>query len=183
MPFPNYIHALSGLYQEYEDEAEALILNPGASHDDIALLEQALDASLEVSLKDAWLCADGCDNTLFARAGYLTGYTFLSVQEALAQREGMRQREKQYAEYAEPKPRDERIKDGWFQSGWLPFASFGGATLLLMADYSPASGQPGQIIAFSHDPDQIEYVSDGFERFLESSWQQISEDPEEFLCY
>ena len=88
----------------------------------------------------------------------------------------------QYEGYVEEKPRDQRIRPGWFHDGWLPFAGFGGGILLLIQDYSPTEeGNIGQIIAFTHDPDEISYVAPDFQTFLHHSLSSIKEDPEEFL--
>ena len=52
--------------------------------------------------------------------------------------------------------------------------------ILLIADHSP-SGQCGQIIAFSHDPDTISYVCTDFATLLEQSLATIREHPEDCL--
>ena len=89
---------------------------------------------------------------------------------------------RQYDGYEQEQPRDPRICSGWYQAGWLPFAAFSAPDLLLIADHSPtASGQCGQIIAFSHDPDTISYVCTDFATLLEQSLATIREHPEDCL--
>ena len=90
-------------------------------------------------------------------------------------------RARHYQGYEQPETRDERIAAGWFEEGWLPFASFAEGTLCLIADYSRAAADPGQIIAFTHDPDSIDYVCRDFPTLLMASLQQLSADPEEYM--
>lgn len=162
-----------------------LHLEPGADEATLASAESALGFALEASLRGIWRHANGEGSgwaTVFARPGYFTGYSLLSVAEALAEREGMRQRSPRYAGYEDPRPRDPRVAPGWFQEGWLPFASFGGATLLLLVDASPGpGGRSGQVISFTHDPDAMGYVAASMEEFLAGSLQMLQDNLEEFI--
>lgn len=91
----------------------------------------------------------------------------------------MAHRALQYDGYEQEQPRDPRIGSGWYQAGWLPFVA---PDLLPIADHSPtASGQCGQIIAFSHDLDTISYVCTDFATLLEQSLATIREHPEDCL--
>ena len=117
----------------------------------------------------------------FARPGYLTGYDFVSFEDAIEIRQGMQRISINYSGYVEPKNRDKRIKDGWFHPGWLPFGNFGGQSLLLISDMSPSeSGQAGQVIGCVHGPDQIGYIADSFASFLQQSISALAADPEEY---
>ena len=180
MDFESY---LSQLGEIYEEQGQSLLVSKGATSKEVISLEQVLGFPLDDHLKSAWQYANGSrsNQTIFARKDFFTGYEFLSIKDALAQREGMKRRSPQYAEYSQPEPRDARIEEGWFQPGWLPFASFGGATLLLIVDYSPRKGKPGQIIAFTHDPDTIDFVCNDFTHLLKESIKQISSEPEEYI--
>ena len=158
MEFPAFVSALKAFYQ---DNDQPLRLKPKTTEADIAAAEQELGFEIDPALKAAWLAANGGPSykPVFARQGYLTGYDFLPLQDALKQWRGLRTRAPRYAGYGQPTPRDPRIQDGWFQEGWLPFAGFSAPTLMLMLDHTPtAQGRPGQIIAFTHDPDSIDYV-------------------------
>lgn len=107
---------------------------------------------------------------------------FISVEEAIRTHEAMAKREASYERYLQPDPRDERIRDGWFHHGWLPFADFGGGTLTLFSDMSPSgSGKTGQIIGFVHDPDEMVYVAPGFAELLEASLDALQKDAEEYF--
>ena len=181
MNFKAYCEALSRLYA---GEGLALTLRPGVAEFALDLAEAQLGFALAPDLRGAWLHADGGDEgqPVFVRPGYLGGYEFLSLQQALRARDGMKRRSPRYEAYEEPKPRDPRIKPGWFQEGWLPFASFGGGTRLLIQDHSPSGlGRRGQVIAFTHDPDAIDYVAPDLAELLSASLESIGGDTGEFF--
>jgi cell wall assembly regulator SMI1 len=162
----------------------ALQLMPGVGEDTLVAAERVLGFRVEAAMRQAWLAHDGGreGQSAFAWPGFLTGYSFLSLRQALDVRRKIKQRSSNYAGYVQPSCRDKRILDGWYQPGWLPFASFGGTALLLMQDYSPAAkGQAGQIIAFTHDPDSIDYVAPSLQLFLACSFGALRADPEEFF--
>ena len=181
MDFAAYLPALARLYTDCGQAP--LRLNAGASAQALDAAEAALGFALDPHLKAAWAQANGGPawQPVFARPGFYTGYDFLSIDEALRQRQGLQARAPRYAAYVQPHARDERVRPGWFAPGWLPFASFSGATLLLMLDHSPAaSGQGGQIIAFTHDPDAIDWVCAGFPALLGASLAALSDEPDEY---
>lgn len=61
----------------------------------------------------------------------------------------------------------------------LPFAEFGGGSLRLLVDLAPsARGTSGQVIAFTHDPDEMTFVADSFDAFLARSLRELERDPE-----
>lgn len=181
MNFEDYRQALAGFYKECG--VDLRLENPAPSTT-LDAAEGALGFVLDTDLRSAWLSANGSPEweAVFSNPGYESTYKFLSVAEALQQRTNMEARSPRYADYVQEAPRSEKIQSGWFQKGWLPFASFGGATLLLIQDYSPSSaGQPGQIISFTHDPDSINYVAPNFSVFLEGSIESLLQfDAEEF---
>lgn len=147
-------------------------------------IERKYGFGLPADLRDAFLATNGIphDKPFFARPGFLTSYGFLSTTSALKEREGMRKRAPSYRSYVETTPRSVRIASGWYSDGWLPFAEFGGGSLLLILDFAPtARGSAGQIIAYTHDPDEISYVAPSFGRFLAMSLKTAQADPEEFL--
>jgi cell wall assembly regulator SMI1 len=104
------------------------------------------------------------------------------VRDAIKERAGFERRAPRYAGYQESRPRDARISPGWYQPGWLPFATFGGATLVLLVDASPGpGGRVGQVIAFTHDPDEMTYVAPSFSEFLQASLQWLEARPQDLL--
>jgi cell wall assembly regulator SMI1 len=181
MLFSEYVEELRKIYREYD---AAWGVARGCTERSLKETEALLGFPLEQGLRDAWRIADGSEPEVrvFSRPGFLTGYDFLPLAAALEQRDVMRRRAPNYKGYVAAEARDRRIRPGWFHDGWLPFAGFAGGTLLLIQDYSPAAaGNVGQIIAFTHDPDEISYVAPDFGRFLRASLSSIQEDPEEFM--
>ena len=181
MLFSEYVEELRKIYKAY---GVSWGVAPGCVESSLKEAETLVGFPLERGLRDAWLTADGSEHQvrMFSRPGFLTGYDFLSLASALKERDSMRSIAPQYEGYVEERPRDQRIRPGWFHDGWLPFAGFGGGILLLIQDYSPTEeGNIGQIIAFTHDPDEISYVAPDFQTFLHHSLSSIKEDPEEFL--
>ena len=124
MLFPAHLNALHILYRDYG--LEPLRTYPPASAADLAAAEAALGFALDPALKATWQSANGSDEwqTVFARPGYITGYSFLSLADSLREREYMAHRTPQYDGYEQEQPRDPRICSGWYQAGWLPFAAF-----------------------------------------------------------
>jgi cell wall assembly regulator SMI1 len=181
MTFAAYLRAIGKIYGDVD---RRLVLSSPAREAELRDLEATFRAKPPLALRSAWLSANGgkAGTPLFARPGFLTGYDFLSVAGARREQIGLQKRSRQYKDYVEPRPRDARIRPGWFEPGWLPFADFGGATLLLMVDMSPtAKGSKGQVIAFTHDPDRISWTSKSFSDFLAASLKAFKADREELL--
>lgn len=181
MDFAQYLKKLEKIYAKHDVEWSA---KAGATEAQLAAAERELGFALDPGLRAAWSAMNGSDDDVwvFARPEYLSSYEFLSLDAALAEHASIRQWVSKYADYEDPEPRDARIRPGWFHEGWLPFANFSGATLMLIQDYSPAAGgRVGQIISFSHDPDRITYVAADFADYLKRSMSTIQGDPEEFL--
>lgn len=181
MKFSTYLKGLQRLYASRDVTLELARPATAAAVDRLA---HKYGFELPADLRNAFLTTNGIpgEQAFFARPGFLTSYGFLSVTSTLAQRAVMAKRAPQYRDYIEPEPRDPRIAPGWYSDGWLPFAEFGGGSLLLMIDATPGTrGVPGQVIAFTHDPDEISYVARSFERFLAASLKAAQADPDEFL--
>jgi len=181
MTFLQYLKALDAIYAGV---GRRLALSPPASNETLVALEADIGVTVPSNLRRAWEMADGGPThaPVFARPGYLTGYDFLSAAVARAERDGLRARASQYDGYVEADPRDSRIQTGWFQPGWLPFAGFGEGTLLMMIDLNPTEeGTTGQIVAFTHDPDEISFVAPSFSQFLASSLAVMAAEAEEML--
>ncbi len=181
MTFTAYLRAIQRLYAGAD---RRLVLSRPASETKLSALEKQLGAKLPAALRSAWRAADGGPDytPVFARPGFLTGYDFLPVAGARDAHAGFRRRAPQYEGYEPPKKRDRRIRPGWFEPGWVPFGAFGGATLVLMVDLSPsAKGVKGQVIAFTHDPDEITWVAPSFADFLARSAKAFAKDSDELL--
>jgi cell wall assembly regulator SMI1 len=181
MPFEKFCNNLSKLYKQRGAELERF---SGATQRELKQAEKQLGHKIDQQLRAAWAISNGGADwqPFFARPGFFTGFDFLAIEEALDHMRGMRKRAPKYKSYSEPHKRDSRIQTGWYQDGWLPFASFSGATMLLIMDHAPStSGCSGQVIAYIHDPDTIEYVAPDFSRLLKSSLKSFKSDPEEFF--
>ncbi len=180
MTFADYLKQLDALF---EAQGFDMDLRPPAPEAQLSALEAKLGFPVDPTLRSAWQIADGSPGIpLFTRHGYLENFDFLSVDEVLEERRSWEAMARRYAGYAEPGPRDGRIAAGWFLPGWVPFARFGGGSLILMQDHAPSEqGQVGQIIAFIHDPDTMEYVAENFDGFLQGSLETILDDPDEFF--
>ena len=177
--FSDYLARVSALIAKHGSSLE---LRPPAKAEELAKLEALPGVQVPDELRAAWRTSNGCEHHLFSRPRYLTGYAFLSVAEAIRARSGFAARAPRYAGYEERGPRDPRIAPGWYEPGWLPFAAFGGSTLVLFVDASPSTrGRSGQIIAFTHDPDEITYVAPSFPEFLGGSLRWIEANPEDVL--
>lgn len=182
MEFKHYVDVLHSFYEQH---GLLLQLNAGASECLLDAVDAELGQPITAELRDAWRACNGgawCWQTVFANPGYMTGYSFLTIADALEERATMKKRSALYGEYVDPEPRDPRVRDGWFHDGWLPFAGFGGGTLLLLQDYSPTeAGRVGQILSFSHDPDSIEFVATSLSELLTPSLENILSNPDDFL--
>lgn len=74
--------------------------------------------------------------------------------------------------------KDDRLTGGWWAPGWIPFASGYGGAIVLLVDGSPGpAGQPGQVIAFIHDPDEMTWVAPSFGAYLQASAQALRATP------
>ena len=177
--FDHYLSELSSICLELTED---LGLRPPATDKVLATAETAIGEPLDTGLAAAWRTADGTSNEVpfFARPGFVSQFTFSPVETALKRRASMKKRSSRYGTYTQPTPRDQRVRDGWFHEGWLPFADFHGGTLLLLSDHSPAEhGSVGQVLAFIHDPDEIVFIADTFDEFLDLSLAAIREGYDE----
>lgn len=177
MEFPACADALRAVHERHR---RSLRLGPGCDAAALASAEAEIGCSLPAGLSTARRTGDAA---LFMKPGFLTPDRFLSLAAAREARDGLRRRAPSYRGTDEDAaPRDDRIRSGRFQDGWLPFAGFGGGPLLRMIDLSPsAAGRVGQVIAFTHDPDTIDDVASEFASFLRASLATIEQDPEAFL--
>lgn len=181
MDVKTYLQALSALYANVN---QTFALNHGLSNSALDEAEKQLGFTLAPPLRELWGYANGGNewSTVFARKDYFCRYDFLSLASSLKYRDRMQKQAQHYVGYHEPEVRDPKIQSGWYQEGWLPFAQFGGGTLLLIADHSPSAlGQIGQVIAYTHDPDMMDFICPNLSQFFEQSLAQISLYPDELI--
>ncbi|WP_198781431.1 SMI1/KNR4 family protein [Shewanella putrefaciens] len=181
MDVKTYLQALSALYANVN---QTLALNHGLSNSALDEAEKQLGFKLVSPLRELWGYANGGNEwiTVFARKDYFCRYDFLSLASSLKYRDRMKKQAQHYVDYHEPEVRDPKIQSGWYQEGWLPFAQFGGGTLLLIADHSPSAlGRMGQVIAYTHDPDMMDFISTDLSQLFEQSLAQIALYPDELI--
>ena len=82
----------------------------------LAAVKAVLGFVFDPVRKVTWQSANGSDEwqTVFARPGYITGYSFLSLANSLREREYMAYRAPQYDGYEQEQPLDPRIGSGWY---------------------------------------------------------------------
>jgi cell wall assembly regulator SMI1 len=171
MNFEDYLNALR---EAYEDQDRELLLHEPARKSELDALEAALGFSLPRELRELWNVANGSpsDCPLFLRPGYLTAYSLLSANACVKYIELMKKRAPQYSGYVPPEPWPQQIAQSWYEVGWFPFAEFAG--LLLILDHSPsARGGHGQVISFTHDPDEMQFHASSLGEFLERNLEEM----------
>lgn len=173
---------LVGVKNIYAKQGRTFALNMPAPAASIGSKEGRLGQDLPSELKELWSLANGgaYGDPVFAVPNSNIPYDLLSVGDCVEQHDSLSRRAHQYEGYKDPQPRDPRIAKGWFSEGWFPFGDFAG--LLLILDYSPSSsGTRGQVISFSHDPDEMEFVASSFREFLVKSLGQLAVCADELL--
>ncbi|MFF2271748.1 SMI1/KNR4 family protein [Agromyces sp. NPDC058136] len=176
-----YLTAVADTYRELDASLE--LRAPLADEERDELLAP-LGGRVPRWLVELWQVADGGPSysPAFARPGFFTGVDFLSLSQAVALRNRLRDLAGNFTGWQEPTPRDGRIRPGWFPDSWVPFGAFGGSTIVLFADCDPApGGEIGQVIAYVHDPDQISLLAPDGEAFLAASLEWFREHAEEFV--
>ena len=179
MEFPAFVSALKAFYQ---DNDQPLRLKPKTTEADIAAAEQELGFEIDPALKAAWLAANGGPSykPVFARQGYLTGYDFLPLQDALKQWRGLPAAPR-YAGYGSP--RRATADPGRLVPGRL-------AALRRVFRANPdADAGPHAHGARQAGADHRLHARSGFHRLrvrglphlLAQTLEQIEEDPEDFL--
>lgn len=153
-----YLESVHALHAQFDAD---LALNPPLSSPDLDAAIAAFGVEVPLWLADLWREADGgpAYAAVFTRPGFFTGLDFLSLERSLALRTSLNALSPQFEGWEEPHPRDKRIASDWFPLGWIPFAAFGGSTIVLFADCAPGpGGHVGQVIAYVHDPDHITFM-------------------------
>lgn len=176
-----YLVHLRAVYQALE---LPLTLMPAATEQELSTLAQAL-GPIDAHLAALWRITQGSDpnnaQPMFQRPGFVDKLDFLTPAQALKQAQSMQKRAQRMWDLAGPASEDERLTDRWWQTGWLPFASFYGDIVLLL-DHRPGPlGRAGQVIAFVHDPDQMHWIAPSLPEFFQASAHSIDQDREDFL--
>ncbi|NIF82501.1 SMI1/KNR4 family protein [Comamonas sp. Tr-654] len=176
-----YLAHLRAVYAAFQLPFDPM---PPASEQELTALAAEL-GPLDPDLAALWRLTAGSssDRTqpLFQRPGFVDALDLLTPAQATAQAAGMEKRAQRMWDLAGPASQDPRLSGRWWQAGWQPFASFYGDIVLLVDQHPGPEGQRGQIIAYVHDPDQIQWIAPNFGAYLQAAADSIDADREEFL--
>ena len=180
MNFQTYFDKWSGIVKE-----EKIILPEvkKATEDEI---KQVMDTfnNIPQLLIDWWDTANGTKVDVPFLGAFSDEFTpchFYSIEQSLCFLDYLRNEEDEWGEYPQKTQRDLRIKDGWLNANWLPFAGYNGMSTMVMVDNDPATkGSIGQIIVYQHDPDAIYYVADNITEFYKKSLTLLKENADVF---
>jgi cell wall assembly regulator SMI1 len=134
-------------------------LNPPASDEQIAALEQALGVALPEDYTASLKVHNGQSGP---GGGMFDGSLYLSADEVLAQWAVWKdlQRDGPFDEFRSDPVNG--IKDDWWNPAWIPFTHDGSGNHLCL-DLDPAgAGRPGQIITMWHDMAERELLVPDF---------------------
>ncbi|MDR0215239.1 MAG: SMI1/KNR4 family protein [Comamonas sp.] len=174
-----YLQHLQTVYAEYRLPFECK--RPATEADPTELA--ATLGPLDPALAALWRITEGSngEQPMFQRPGFVDALELLTPKQALVQARNMEKRAQRMWDLAGPASADMRLTGRWWHAGWLPFASFYGDIVLLVDKHPGAEGSAGQIIAYVHDPDEMQWVAPSFESCLQASADSIDQDREEFL--
>lgn len=173
MKFEEYI---SRIYELYTNSQLDLLMYIPAKDEDFYNLKHDYK-NLIGELETWWRISNGskpdqCFFSIFTDE--LTPAHFWSISESIEFLEYLHQEDYQSEFCPQKSERDKRIKSGWKNKKWLPFAGFNGFATVIMLDNDPTSfGNSGQVIAYQHDPDAIYYVADSLSDFLDTSFSLV----------
>ncbi|WP_254512553.1 SMI1/KNR4 family protein [Anatilimnocola floriformis] len=148
-------------------------LRPGATAEQIATFERAMDLTLPVVVRESWLIHDGQDE--FSYPGAIVGEPLsslskmrhiLSINRELAREIEQGDAACEFASYCSSQPPD-AIRQQSFNAGWLPLGDWDGNSYGIDFDPGP-NGVVGQVINFGRN-EEAKYV-------LALSWAHFLED-------
>lgn len=138
--------------------------SPGVNQQVLQELEGIVGFSLPTNFKGLYLEINGEKQYI----GSILGFELMSIEKIIREYKIL-----QDAPYSVMSNEMDKVKEGKFQKGWVPFADDGSGSFIVM-DLEPASkGSIGQIITVDRDSD-ISYV-------LASSLEELIEKISDFL--
>jgi len=150
---------------QHNDSKGFADLNPSAADLDIQKLEKNLGAKLPIDFTQSLKTHNGQQGnagSLFSKGRYLR------LDEILSEWSVWCDLLKQGEFDDRSSDPDQGIKQGWWNTGWIPFVSNGrGDHLCLDLDPAPG-GCSGQVIEVSHDFESRSLVSSGFRQWFSS---------------
>jgi cell wall assembly regulator SMI1 len=159
------------------------VFNSPATPSEIAVLETVTGIKVDGGLRELWLLVNGAKYRQFGTPvfGVYTDCTapcnFMSIQDSIRAWQNLQGQRADWSKYPQESPRDRRIRAGWSDPKWLPFAQFNGSSTVVYYDAHPKrGGKLGQIIAYQHDPDAIYFVAESIDDFFVQSNQLLAVD-------
>ena len=155
----------------------------GASEEEIQEFEKRLGISLPDELKEVYRYKNG-SKFLAVLPCVIDqremAFSLMSLQEIEAGKRYFQNRDALLTEFPDyfsseevEEMRDSRVKPYLFNKKWLPFAEYCDSCYLML-DFDPdQEGQEGQIICYSHAPDEIIYVAKSFTELIEGIMEVI----------
>ena len=174
------------LRQIFDDIGVELLLQPGASEDELATFEEKVGVQFDDHLRSLWMFSNGSGRQVWFSGdenvvhwGYVglqfTPFEFYSIEQAandwdLFQPYG----ESFYSEWkydGDEGKTDPRVQQTFLHhKKWVPIGRFPIGSNTLYFDADPTSiGNTGQVIEYIHDPDRIEYKASSFLEFFRRS--------------
>ncbi len=178
MNFDTYVSRLQRLYSDLNLELE---LAAPAGDRELEKLQAVVEIEIPDDMIQCWKRSNGSESyPFFGHPHLVIPYEFLTVNQAISAYQGLESRAVNYEALGLERASDPRIKDGWFHRGWLPFAEFVGGDILI-CDLAPESGKRGQVIGFSHDPDDIVFIAASLPELLDLSLAALEEEQDQFF--
>ncbi|MDF2935464.1 MAG: cell wall assembly/cell proliferation coordinating protein [Paenibacillaceae bacterium] len=154
------------------------LFNPGVEESELDNLEKATGITLPEEFRALYRSHNGEGEGL---SGFWAGFGWMKLEAVLGEWRGLQQ-----SAYTIVSDKPGQIREGAFQTGWIPFGDDGGGSFLVM-DLAPGpEGSYGQIITIDHNSD-ISYVIAGslselfafIEKGLSSGDLTISQEEDE----
>ena len=148
-------------YREHHPSIE-MSLRPGADEETILALENGIGFELPVEFKELYRLADGQEEV--NHPFFPDGYDFMPIEFILS----TWKMHNQINDESDPPTRLPvgPVRDDWWQSEWIPFASMISGDFLCI-DLAPGpGGSTGQVIEFIHDSPSRDRLSVNLTDFL-----------------
>ena len=155
----------------------------GASEEEIQEFEKKLGTSLPDALKEVYRYKNG-SKFLAVLPCVIDqremAFSLMSLQEIEDGKRYFQNRDSLLTEFPDyfssqdvEEMRDSRVKPYLFNKKWLPFAEYCDSCYLMLGFNPDQEGQEGQIICYSHAPDEIIYVAKSFTELIEGIMEVI----------
>lgn len=151
--------------------------NPPATDDDFERLRRDTGVSVRGGLRKLWSLANGAEkeasvfDAWVEQEDYEISCAFLSITESI----WLWEIAHDFEGTGRGRGRSDKIKNGWFRKGWIPFASCNGSSTIIYYDTDPSpTGSNGQIIVYDDDPAFVHWHSRTLGELLKQSVRFLS---------